>query len=174
VAQNIQTLRAVEPAVVKRVPLVAVKCGERGALVQAASQRWLVPAEYVTPLDTIGAGESFDAGFLAAYTGKQPEDFRRRVAEIAASKGFSESKLILGGDHLGPKPWQKQNAIEVCGRPSGQCGTMSGQGTRRSTSMPAWLVGTITVHSPKRRSPAAPQLFVPPLSSPVASRNPFM
>ncbi len=44
-----------------------------------------------------------------------PEDFRRLVVEIAASKGFSESRLILGGDHLGPNPWQKQNAIEAMG-----------------------------------------------------------
>jgi len=47
---------------------------------------------------------------LGGYTGMLPEDFRRRVVEIAASKGFDQSKLILGGDHLGPNPWQKQNA----------------------------------------------------------------
>ena len=45
----------------KRVPLVAVKCGKRGALVQKGSQRWEVPANPVTPADTIGAGDSFDA-----------------------------------------------------------------------------------------------------------------
>jgi D-tagatose-1,6-bisphosphate aldolase subunit GatZ/KbaZ len=39
-----------------------------------------------------------------------PEDFRRLVSSIAASKGFDESRLILGGDHLGPNPWQKQPA----------------------------------------------------------------
>src|ERR1035437_3076105 len=59
----------------RRVPLVAVKCGKRGSLVQAAGQRWLVPAEVVTPVDTIGAGDSFDAGFLAAFLrGKTPEE----------------------------------------------------------------------------------------------------
>src|ERR1035437_4286869 len=47
---------------------------------------------------------------LGGYTGMLPADFRRRVIEIAASKGFDESKLILGGDHLGPNPWQNQNA----------------------------------------------------------------
>jgi D-tagatose-1,6-bisphosphate aldolase subunit GatZ/KbaZ len=40
-----------------------------------------------------------------------PEDFRRHVVEIAASKGFDESRLILGGDHLGPNPWQRENAM---------------------------------------------------------------
>ena len=47
------------------------------------------------------------------YTGMLPEDFRRRVTDIAASKGFDESRLILGGDHLGPNPWQKQPALEA-------------------------------------------------------------
>jgi len=37
-----------------------------------------------------------------------------RVTDIAASKGFDESRLILGGDHLGPNPWQKQPALEAC------------------------------------------------------------
>ena len=32
------------------------------------------------------------------YTGMLPEDFRRRVIDIAARKGFDESKLILGGE----------------------------------------------------------------------------
>jgi D-tagatose-1,6-bisphosphate aldolase subunit GatZ/KbaZ len=47
------------------------------------------------------------------YTGMLPEDFRLRVAEIAASKGLNESRLILGGDHLGPNPWQNQPAREA-------------------------------------------------------------
>ena len=47
---------------------------------------------------------------LGGYTGMLPEDFRRRVTDIAASKGFDETRLILGGDHLGPNPWQKQPA----------------------------------------------------------------
>ena len=61
-------------ALAKRVPLVAVKCGKRGALVQKGSQRWEVPANPVTPVDTIGAGDSFDAGFLASFfRGEAPE-----------------------------------------------------------------------------------------------------
>ena len=47
------------------------------------------------------------------YTGMLPEDFRLRVTEIAASKGLNESRLILGGDHLGPNPWQNQPAHEA-------------------------------------------------------------
>jgi D-tagatose-1,6-bisphosphate aldolase subunit GatZ/KbaZ len=35
------------------------------------------------------------------------------VIDIAARKGFDESKLILGGDHLGPNPWQKLPAADA-------------------------------------------------------------
>lgn len=80
----------------KRVPLVAVKCGKRGALVQSAGRRSLVPAESVTPLDTIGAGDSFDAGFLAAYLrGEVPEAcaaFGNRTAALSTLRqGGTES-----------------------------------------------------------------------------------
>ncbi len=71
----------------KRVPLVAVKCGKRGALVQKGSQRWEVAANLVTPVDTIGAGDSFDAGFLAAYLrGESPDAcaaFGNRTAALS-------------------------------------------------------------------------------------------
>jgi sugar/nucleoside kinase (ribokinase family) len=58
----------------RRVPLVAIKCGKRGALVQQKQKRWEVPTRALTPVDTIGAGDSFDAGFLTAYLrGDSPE-----------------------------------------------------------------------------------------------------
>jgi D-tagatose-1,6-bisphosphate aldolase subunit GatZ/KbaZ len=47
------------------------------------------------------------------YTGMQPEDFRRLVLEIAREKNFDESRLILGGDHLGPNPWQSRPAADA-------------------------------------------------------------
>jgi len=47
------------------------------------------------------------------YTGMQPDDFRRMVCEIAARKGLDGARLILGGDHLGPNPWQRQPAAEA-------------------------------------------------------------
>jgi sugar/nucleoside kinase (ribokinase family) len=71
----------------KRVPLVAIKCGKRGSLVEKAGRRSMVPAQLVTPIDTIGAGDSFDAGFLAAYLrGEAPETcaaFGNRAAALS-------------------------------------------------------------------------------------------
>ena len=52
-----------------RVPLVVVKRGRRGATVQDRERRTDVPAVLVQPVDTVGAGDSFDAGFLHAYLG---------------------------------------------------------------------------------------------------------
>jgi sugar/nucleoside kinase (ribokinase family) len=58
----------------KRVPLVAVKCGRAGSIVQKGSDRWTVPPPTVEPLDTIGAGDSYNAGFLKAWlSGQTPE-----------------------------------------------------------------------------------------------------
>jgi sugar/nucleoside kinase (ribokinase family) len=51
----------------ERVPIVAVKCGAQGAIVQRGSERWEIPATRVEPVDTIGAGDSFDAGFLSRF-----------------------------------------------------------------------------------------------------------
>ncbi len=50
-----------------RVPCIATKCGPRGALVQMGDRLSPIPPIEVSPIDTIGAGDSFDAGFLYAY-----------------------------------------------------------------------------------------------------------
>ena len=65
------TLDEALDALAPRVPLIVVKCGSRGALVQhrtpSGIQRdWVAPL-LVDPVDTIGAGDSFNAGFLSAW-----------------------------------------------------------------------------------------------------------
>jgi D-tagatose-1,6-bisphosphate aldolase subunit GatZ/KbaZ len=40
------------------------------------------------------------------YTGLRPSDFRRQVEALAAARGLPASRLVLGGDHLGPNPWK--------------------------------------------------------------------
>lgn len=56
-----------------RVPVVAVKRGELGALIAAGAERLAAPIEPVASIvDTIGAGDSFDAGFVAAWLAGRP------------------------------------------------------------------------------------------------------
>lgn len=77
----------------QRVPVVAVKCGGRGSIVQAGDKRYSAPSLRVEPVDTIGAGDSFNAGFLKAYLNGLPLD------ECAAAGNASAalSTLRSGG-----------------------------------------------------------------------------
>jgi sugar/nucleoside kinase (ribokinase family) len=69
----------------RQVPLVAIKCGGRGALVRFGGQRWMVPTERVTPVDTIGAGDSFNTGFLEAFLrGASPVECAAQGNRVAA------------------------------------------------------------------------------------------
>lgn len=49
------------------VPLIAIKRGAHGSLAQRGSERFVSAPVKVTPVDTVGAGDSFDAGFLHEY-----------------------------------------------------------------------------------------------------------
>ena len=48
-------------------PLVIVKCGAEGVLARRGSENWRLPAIAVNAIDTTGAGDCFNAGFLSAY-----------------------------------------------------------------------------------------------------------
>ena len=61
------TLDEALTALEEKVPVIAVKCGRNGAMVQAGGKRFSTPAVIVAPVDTVGAGDSFNAGFLFAH-----------------------------------------------------------------------------------------------------------
>jgi sugar/nucleoside kinase (ribokinase family) len=50
-----------------RGPLVAMKRGDRGAVARRRSETFEAPPVKVPAVDTIGAGDSFDAGFLHQF-----------------------------------------------------------------------------------------------------------
>ena len=43
------------------------------------------------------------------YTNKTPQNFMKEISNIRKEINFDKKKLFLGGDHLGPLPWKKQN-----------------------------------------------------------------
>jgi sugar/nucleoside kinase (ribokinase family) len=49
------------------VPIVVVKLGRDGAMAQRGKERFTSPAQKIDAVDPIGAGDSFDAGFLHQY-----------------------------------------------------------------------------------------------------------
>ena len=57
---------------------------------------------------------------FGGYLGMTPSEFKDYVYEIADRVGFDRRKIILGGDHLGPQPWQDlaekeamENSVEL-------------------------------------------------------------
>jgi sugar/nucleoside kinase (ribokinase family) len=50
-----------------RASLVVMKRGDKGAVARRGSQRFEAPATKIAAVDTIGAGDSFDAGFLHLF-----------------------------------------------------------------------------------------------------------
>jgi sugar/nucleoside kinase (ribokinase family) len=62
-----QDVEAAAEQLVRAVPLVVVKLGSRGALARRGDERWFSPAVKIDVVDAVGAGDSFDAGFLHEY-----------------------------------------------------------------------------------------------------------
>lgn len=62
-----ESLDAALGALGTRVPMIAVKRGAQGSLVQTRDGRFHAGPVTVTPVDTIGAGDSYNAGFLYAW-----------------------------------------------------------------------------------------------------------
>lgn len=82
-----------------------------------SSHAWVLEAAMRHALETGGPllieATCNQANQFGGYTGMTAADFRQRVDEIAGRVGFPADRLILGGDHLGPYPWQTLAANEA-------------------------------------------------------------
>jgi D-tagatose-1,6-bisphosphate aldolase subunit GatZ/KbaZ len=56
---------------------------------------------------------------FGGYTGMQPADFAAHVNRLAAGNDFPPGRLVLGGDHLGPGPWQDEPASSAMQKAAG-------------------------------------------------------
>ena len=96
-------------AMAARGPVVAMKLGPDGGLVVAGDAAARVDAPKVDVVDAIGAGDAFDAGFLAGWLdGRPPEDCLR----LAVACG-SLSVRAIGGTDGQP---ERHEAEELAGR----------------------------------------------------------
>jgi sugar/nucleoside kinase (ribokinase family) len=64
------------------VPLVVIKCGSQGSMTQRDSKIIRVPALNVKPVDTTGAGDCFNAGFVYGYLRDETVEQCLRYANI--------------------------------------------------------------------------------------------
>ena len=80
-------------------PLVVVKAGGQGAYAQSGGQAWHAPALPVEVVDTTGAGDSFNAGFLAGMLQGLPIETCLRYGNICG--GLSTTRC--GGASAAPR-----------------------------------------------------------------------
>lgn len=110
-AKRIAATDSVEEAAAKlarRGPAVAVKLGEKGALAVEGDQMIRADALEVSVTDTIGAGDSFDAGFIAGRLAGWPLE---RCLSLAIACG-SLSTREIGGTAAQPTLEEALTALE--------------------------------------------------------------
>jgi D-tagatose-1,6-bisphosphate aldolase subunit GatZ/KbaZ len=83
-------------------------CSAHSLVIQAAVEQALQDDSVLLVEATCNQVNQF-----GGYTGMKPPDFLNFVSGIAGRLGLSSQKLILGGDHLGPSPWQHLPAQEA-------------------------------------------------------------
>lgn len=86
-------LKAFEAAGIRRV---AVKLGARGAALLWDGQRFFAPPHPVIPVDTTGAGDCFDAGFLHAWLHGEPPERCLKIANICGALSTQAHGGITG------------------------------------------------------------------------------
>ena len=87
------------------VPILVVKRGADGALAQRGSERFSSPAVTVGVIDPVGAGDSFDAGFLSQFV--RGADLPACLAMGNLSGGFSTTRPG-GTEAFRDRPYQEQ------------------------------------------------------------------
>ncbi len=80
-----KTVDAAVAALREVVPVIVVKRGKEGATVHAKGLDHAVPAEKIEVVDTVGSGDSFDAGFLHGYLNDMPLLDCTRIGSICGS-----------------------------------------------------------------------------------------
>ena len=96
-------------------PTVSQKIGQRRGLTSICSAHlWVLQAAAQQALEDgaplLVESTSNQVNQFGGYTGMTPADFTRFVRQITAQNGLPTGRLILGGDHLGPSPWQHEPA----------------------------------------------------------------
>lgn len=68
------------------VSCVATKLGSSGSMLVIDGRQYLQPAQIIQAVDTTGAGDAFNAGFIAAMLkGEEPQEWLRKGNETAAA-----------------------------------------------------------------------------------------
>jgi D-tagatose-1,6-bisphosphate aldolase subunit GatZ/KbaZ len=83
-------------------------CSAHPLVLEAAIRQTLADGAYLLVEATSNQVDQF-----GGYTGMTPADFRDLVLGLADRHGLERSRVLLGGDHLGPNRWRDQPASEA-------------------------------------------------------------
>jgi D-tagatose-1,6-bisphosphate aldolase subunit GatZ/KbaZ len=83
-------------------------CSAHPLVLEAAIRQTLADGGYLLVEATSNQVDQF-----GGYTGMTPRDFRDLVLELADRLGLERSRVLLGGDHLGPNRWRDRPAEEA-------------------------------------------------------------
>jgi len=86
----------------ERVPTLVVKRGAGGALCVSSGTEWRLPALPAAVVDTVGAGDSFDGGYLWGYLSGRPPEVCLRAglycgAENVKGRGGTSAQARASG-----------------------------------------------------------------------------
>lgn len=101
------TLEAMD-ALADLCPLVVIKDGPAGAHAAAGGRRYHAPSLPVTPLDTTGAGDCFNAGFVKAWLEGLPVETCLQWGNVCGGL----STTALGGATAAPRLAEVQQWLE--------------------------------------------------------------
>jgi sugar/nucleoside kinase (ribokinase family) len=101
IAGREDTMDAID-SLAERVPLVVVKRGADGALAARGEERVAVPGYRVPVVDTTGAGDTFDGGFLATWLRREP---LRRCLEMGCA--CAAGTIAQPGGFNGQPTWDE-------------------------------------------------------------------
>ncbi len=80
-------------ALAQRIPIVAIKLGAKGAIAARGAERCRCPAYRVPVVDTTGAGDSFDAGFVYGFLQGWPLE---RCLKLGCACGALSTRALGG------------------------------------------------------------------------------
>jgi D-tagatose-1,6-bisphosphate aldolase subunit GatZ/KbaZ len=100
--------------------LLAQKRGEaRGIPSICSAHPWVLKTALCGERPVLIESTCNQVNQFGGYTGMTPADFAAFVRGLAAKNNFPPERIILGGDHLGPSPWQDKPAERAMPRAVG-------------------------------------------------------
>lgn len=110
-----ETLEEAIAWLLQHVPTVIVKRGAAGALAATRDKRWEASAAIVQPVDAVGAGDSFNAGFLHGYIRGWPMERCLQYGNLAGAYSTTRAGGVAAFQDRTAQEEFFAAKVDVCG-----------------------------------------------------------